>query len=233
RRELLEQLVYRELVLGERRKRPAAGVEVSLLCQRDELLDLRLDGFGLGVGGLDPLVLDDLLAEVHEQRLAVRAVTAELVACLVVSHQSWRRLRPRAWSVSITSSIDFFPKFGIAFSSASDFEIRSPTVWIPARFKQLYERTPSSSSSIRMPHSSPCSAGVPPPTASPWPSSCPPGVARNSWMRSASVKIASWEISSSAASRSAAWGSIEPSVSMPSVSLSKSVFCPTRACSTA
>jgi len=48
--------------------------------------------------------------------------------------------------------------------------------------------------------------------------------------RSASVKIASWLISSSAASRSAACGSIEPSVSMSSVSLSKSVFCPTRAC---
>ena len=28
----------------------------------------------------------------------------------------------------MTSSIDFLPKFGIALSSASDFEIRSPTV---------------------------------------------------------------------------------------------------------
>jgi len=37
----------------------------------------------------------------------------------------------------MTSSIDFLPKFGIAFSSASDFEIRSPTVWMPARLRQL------------------------------------------------------------------------------------------------
>src|SRR6202011_4716361 len=207
--------------------------------QRDQLLDLGLDGLGLGLGRHDPLVLDDLLAEVHEQRLAVGAVAAELVFGLLVSHrrsaQSWRRFSPRACSVSITSSIDFLPKLGIAFSSASDFEIRSPTVWIPARLRQLYERTPSSSSSIRMPHSSPCRAAgePPPPTARPWPSSWPPGPARSSWMRSASVKIASWEMSSSAASRSAACGSIDPSVSMSSVSLSKSVFWPTRACSTA
>src|SRR6202030_3873863 len=171
-----------------------------------------------GCARADPLVLDQLLAEVHQQGLAVRRVAAQLVACLLVAHamleleslgsgQSWRRFRPRECSVSITSSIDFLPKFGIAFSSASDFEMRSPTVWIPARFRQLYERTPSSSSSIRILHSSPCSAAcpppAPPPTASPWPSSCPPGTARSSWIRSASVKIASCEISSSAASRSA------------------------------
>src|SRR5919202_1211717 len=34
----------------------------------------------------------------------------------------------------MTSSIDFLPKFGIAASSPSDLETRSPTVWIPARF---------------------------------------------------------------------------------------------------
>src|SRR3954464_15638039 len=50
----------------------------------------------------------------------------------------------------MTSSIDFLPKFGIAASSPSDFETRSPTVWMPARLRQLYERTPSSSSSMRM-----------------------------------------------------------------------------------
>ncbi len=50
----------------------------------------------------------------------------------------------------MTSSIDLRPKFGIALSSDSDFWSRSPTVWMPARLRQLYERTPSSSSSIRM-----------------------------------------------------------------------------------
>ena len=60
----------------------------------------------------------------------------------------------------------------------------------------------------------------------------PPGPARSSSIRSSSVKIDSEEIRISAASRSAAWGSIEPSVSMSSVSLSKSVRWPTRACST-
>ena len=51
-------------------------------------------------------------------------------------------------------------------------------------------------------------------------------------MRSSSVKIERLEIRISAASRSAACGSIDPSVSMSSVSLSKSVRWPTRACST-
>ena len=51
-------------------------------------------------------------------------------------------------SVSLTSSIDFLPKFGIAASSFSDLETRSPIVSIPTRLRQLYERTPSSSSSI-------------------------------------------------------------------------------------
>src|SRR5439155_1392512 len=41
----------------------------------------------------------------------------------------------------MTSSIDFLPKFGIALSSPSDFEMRSPTVWMPARLRQLYGHT--------------------------------------------------------------------------------------------
>ena len=51
-------------------------------------------------------------------------------------------------------------------------------------------------------------------------------------MRLGSVKIDRLWIRTSAASRSAAWGSTEPSVSMSSVSLSKSVRWPTRAAST-
>src|SRR5256885_25397 len=59
-----------------------------------------------------------------------------------------RRVRPCVASVSLTSSIDFLPKFGIAASSFSVFTTRSPIVSIPTRLRQLYERTPSSSSSI-------------------------------------------------------------------------------------
>src|SRR5215218_1349219 len=142
--DLGEQRVHDELVLPERRERLAAGMQIAALGQRDELLELRLDRLGLRLGRLDPLMLDDLLAEVHEQRLAMRRVAAELVACLLVAHerisslvQSARRSRPRLCSVSMTSSIDFLPKFGIALSSPSDFEMRSPTVWMPARFRQL------------------------------------------------------------------------------------------------
>ena len=38
---------------------------------------------------------------------------------------------------SMTSSIERSPKFGIAFSSDSDFACRSPIVCTPARFRQL------------------------------------------------------------------------------------------------
>ena len=62
-------------------------VQVAALCERDELLDLGLDGLGLRLGRFDPLVLDDLLAQVHEQRLAVRGVAAELVPCLLMAHE--------------------------------------------------------------------------------------------------------------------------------------------------
>ena len=71
RRDLLEELVDHALVgVLERRDRLAARVQVTLARERDQLLDLRLDRLGLGLGGLDPLVVDDLDAEVGEQRLA-------------------------------------------------------------------------------------------------------------------------------------------------------------------
>src|SRR4051795_11182476 len=167
---LLEELVDHALVgVLEDRGRPAARVQVTLARERDQLLDLRLDRLGLGLGGLDPLVVDDLDAEVREQRLAVRHVAGQLVAGLLMAHQSVRSVRPRCERVSITSSIDFLPKFGMAASSPSDFDTRSPTVWIPARLRQLYERTPSSSSSIRM-----SSMGPPPPERPPGERTPPP-----------------------------------------------------------
>src|ERR1700733_9445135 len=145
--DLLEQLVDHELVLPERRQRLPARVQITALGQRDQLLELGLDRLGLRLGGPDPLVRDDLLGQVHQQRLAVRRVTRQLVSVSLVTHiersrtlpanYSFRSPRPRACRVSITSSIDFLPKLGIAASSDSLFETRSPTVWMPARFRQL------------------------------------------------------------------------------------------------
>jgi hypothetical protein len=86
RSDLLEQLVDRELVLPQRAERLTAGVQVAALGQRDQLLDLGLDRLGLRLRALDPLVLDDLLAEVGQQRLAMGGVAAELVARLLVAH---------------------------------------------------------------------------------------------------------------------------------------------------
>ena len=100
-------------------------------------------------------------------------------------------VRPCAASAARTSSIDLRPKFGIATSSLSDFDVRSPIVSMPTRFRQLYERTPSSSSSIGK-FSIPCVDGRlgrrlrAPPRRSPR-------------SRSRSVKIASWRMRISAA----------------------------------
>ena len=114
----------------------------------------------------------------------------------------------------MTSSIDFLPKFGIAASSPSLFVTRSPIVSMPTRLRQLYERTPSSSSSIgkfSIPWASETS-GVP--------SSAAAAASPKPSIFSMSVKIASWRIRISAAWPIASRGSIEPSVVTSSVSLS-------------
>src|SRR5262249_60782395 len=132
--------------------------EVATPPERDHLPGARPHGLRLRFGGPDPAVLDERAGEVRVERLAVRRVAAELLPCAGVAHRSPyskppepfspRRWRPCCASVSRTSSIDFLPKFGIAASSCSVFITRSPIVSIPTRFRQLYERTPSSSSSI-------------------------------------------------------------------------------------
>src|SRR5262249_41228606 len=126
--------------------------------ERDHLLGERLHRLRLRLGRPDPAVLDQRAGQVRVERLAVRRVAPELLSCTSVTHRrsysnppepfSPRRWRPCCASVSRTSSIDFLPKVGIAASSCSVFITRSPIVSIPTRFRQLYERTPSSSSSI-------------------------------------------------------------------------------------
>ena len=105
------------------------------------------------------------------------------------------RSRSPCWpSVSLTSSIDFLPKFGIEASSFSVFVTRSPIVSMPTRFRQLYERTPSSSSSIGK-FSIPCASE----TSTIRRCRAPAGRPRSPPTLSRSVKIASWRIRISAA----------------------------------
>src|SRR5205807_10345786 len=78
RGELLEQLVHRELVLGEGGEGLAARVQIAALAKRDQALDLRFDRLRLGLCRADALVRDDLLAQVHHQSLAMGAVATEL-----------------------------------------------------------------------------------------------------------------------------------------------------------
>src|SRR5262249_41799559 len=150
RRDLGEELVH-DVVRAQRRERLTTGVEVAALAERDNLLGERLDRLRLGLRRLDPAVLDQGARQVRVERLAMGGVPPELLAGPGVPHagsSSPFSVRPCAASVSRTSSIDLRPKFGIAASSDSLFDVRSPIVSMPTRLRQLYERTPSSSSSI-------------------------------------------------------------------------------------
>src|SRR5919202_3308088 len=227
RPDLGEELV--DDVLGAQvRDRLPARVDVAAPAEGDHLLGDRLDRLRLRLRRPDAPVLDQRAREVGVERLAVRGVAAELLPRAVVPHygpSSPRRLRPCADSVSLTSSIDFFPKFGIAASSFSVFVTRSPIVSMPTRLRQLYERTPSSSSSIGK-FSIPCASGI----SAGAPSAC--AASPKPSMRSRSVKIASCLIRISDAWAIASFGDSEPSVVTSRRSLSKSVRCPTRAAST-
>ena len=106
----------------------------------------------------------------------------------------------------MTSSIDFWPKFGMAPSSDSDFWSSWPMVSTPARFRQLNERTLSSSSSIRMSLSGP--AALEPLDSAAAVSATTGSRAVSSSTRSGSLKIARLLMRISEASRSAVFGSI-------------------------
>src|SRR5580765_1533381 len=109
--------------------------------ERDHLLGDRLDLLGLRRGRLDAAVLDQRRRQVRVQRLAVRGVAAQLASGPAAPHapgpSAPRSASPCVASVSLTSSLDFLPKFGIAASSFSVFVTRSPIVSMPSRLRQL------------------------------------------------------------------------------------------------
>src|SRR5262245_29692924 len=88
RRDFLEQLVDDELVVVEGGQRLAPGVQVAPLGESDQLLDLGLDRLCLRLAGFDPLVLDQLLGEVREERAPMCGVAAELVSLLAMPHRA-------------------------------------------------------------------------------------------------------------------------------------------------
>src|SRR6185295_5821444 len=49
--------------------------------------------------------------------------------------------RPISASLALTSSIDFEPKLRMSSRSCSLRDSSSPTVWMPSRLRQLYDRT--------------------------------------------------------------------------------------------
>src|SRR5215207_4272673 len=126
----------------------AARRHVALLGERDQLLGHRANGLGLGLGRVDVLVDEQLRGDAVQHQTLVSGAGAQAGPLLGLGHPySSRSPRPSSSSLALTSSIDFWPKLRMSISSASDFSTRSPTVLMPSRLRQLYERTDRLSSS--------------------------------------------------------------------------------------
>jgi hypothetical protein len=75
-----------DVVGAKRGERLPAGMEIAALAQRDHLLGERLDRLRLGLGRLDPAVLDQGAREIRVERLAMGGVPPELLAGSSVPH---------------------------------------------------------------------------------------------------------------------------------------------------
>src|SRR4030095_11764606 len=91
RSDLGEELVH-DVLRAQLGERLAACVQVAPLAERDHLLRERLDGLGLRLGRLDPPVGDQRAREVRVERLPVRGIAPQLLACAGVAPLATRRL---------------------------------------------------------------------------------------------------------------------------------------------
>ena len=145
--------VVGDVLVAQERDRLAPRVQGVLLGEGDRLLRDAARQLGLGGRRLDAPVRQQGRREVRAHRRAVRRGAVELGSGVAVAHDrspggeervlgaryssSLRRPRPCAARFSLTSSMLFFPKFGMAESSDSVFEMRSPIVSTPTRLRQL------------------------------------------------------------------------------------------------
>src|SRR6478672_628426 len=83
-----EELVH-GLLRPQDGERLPARVEVAAPAERDHLLGERLDRLRLRLSCLDPAVLEQRARQVGVERLAMRRVAAELLACPCVAHRSY------------------------------------------------------------------------------------------------------------------------------------------------
>ncbi len=124
-------------------------------------------------------------------------------------------------SLALTSSMDFAPKLRMSIRSGSLRATSSPTLWMPSRFRQLYDRTVSSSDSIGSARSAAMAASL-----GDGPMSMPSASRLSSRARPNS------STSVLPALASASRGGIDCLVSTSTTSRSKSVRCSTRVAST-
>src|SRR5450755_2174585 len=80
RRDLVEELVDHERLVGELGNHLAPGGEIAALGQGDHPLNTRADLLGLGLGGLDLLVAQDRHGQVLEQRQAGALLARQLAS---------------------------------------------------------------------------------------------------------------------------------------------------------
>src|SRR5436190_22873337 len=94
---------------------PGAAPRRPPLPERDHLLDDRPYLLGVRLGGLDPAMLDQRARQVGIERLPMGRVAPKLPACPLAPHRSSLSRRGGSGrepgAVSLTSSIDFLPKY--------------------------------------------------------------------------------------------------------------------------
>src|SRR5215207_1990317 len=109
RPDLVEQRHQHVAVVDLARRLPL-GVKVALLGQRDQLLGVRAELLGLGLGGLDPAVLEQARGHVPHQRLLVRGGAPQGAPLVVVPHRyssSPASPAPSVWPPSLSESTQY------------------------------------------------------------------------------------------------------------------------------
>src|SRR5690606_18352547 len=168
----VEQSLQHILVRQEGSCLPA-GMQIAPLAESNHFVHQGPHRPGLGLRRLNPLVPEQLRDQMAQQGPAMGFRAAQFLHLHFSSHLPaalWfpseprfivangfsvrrqssllRRDNPRAASFSVTSCSDFFPRLRTFIMSSSVRRVNSSTVLMPARFRQLYERTDRSSSSM-------------------------------------------------------------------------------------
>src|SRR5580700_1195569 len=155
-RDLFDELLHHRGFGDELGELPASG-QISGHRRRNEPLGYAANLLGLRRGRLDLFVFEERGGEIAEQRFSMAIRPGEPLVCDRVWHNvsryAWRSESPLSARTCLISSSDFLPKLRIFMISSSVRSRSSETFEMPARLRQLNERTDRLSVSTGMSHS--------------------------------------------------------------------------------